>query len=244
MTGFWKGLAVVIALVIVCYLHSVKFGFGLERNFALLDGGALVVNHHTSLTRGAQPPNVWIGMYRALWEEIRGYDLATIEINPPTVALEESVGVGKCWMFDGRSGSLGISLTDDVLITHLAINNAWPALISNAAVKAAPRHMVLWGLVDDARVRHLSATTGHRLTTDAQFPSTPRPTSKPPSHFLEIAEFSFDIYARPLLQVFTVHQSFRELNIPIRTVVLEVLSNWGSNVTCLYNVAVHGQVAV
>lgn len=59
--------------------------------------------------------------------------------------------------------------------------------------------------------------------------------------FVPLLSFTYDIHAPHFLQTFKVPTDVLNATVPVRRVVLDIQSNWGSSeLTCLYKVCVHG----
>ena len=109
------------------------------------------------------------------------------------------------------------------LISHITIDHLPKELSFN--VTNAPRNIKVWGFLD--RKKHLShATSGQKpIISPSKF-----------VYFL-IATFHYSILLPDHIQTFPV----MFLDMAFDGVVVEVLSNWGGERTCLYRVRVHGE---
>ncbi len=96
--------------------------------------------------------------------------------------------------------------------------------------------MVMWGVIDgsvnEAQYNNLVVNSPRtRGSYDAMRNAPPLPINR---HFVLIAEFEFDLYARWLIQTFPVEEHIKENGFDFGVVVLEVLWNWGGPETCLH----------
>ncbi|EIW84799.1 hypothetical protein CONPUDRAFT_149670 [Coniophora puteana RWD-64-598 SS2] len=104
-------------------------------NFALHSTGAQVVTELTTLA--AMTPS-W-------WTRFLGH--SRLSAYPPETALAVGNRLGTCWNMGSRSGQLGISLTEPVIVSHVTVEHISRQLTHD--IKLAPRLLVFWGLVDE-----------------------------------------------------------------------------------------------
>ena len=152
-------------------------------------------------------------------------------------ALTNDSRAESCWRLPSRSGQLAIVLHSPihptaVTIDHIAIDIA-------TDIGQAPRKMVLWGIVDGPHNRQ-AISRSKRVTR-----STP---GGPPlaAHYLfqQLVVFEYSITRSSPVQTFPISSDYANAKIDFGIVVLEIVSNWGADHTCLYRVRVHGDVAV
>ena len=212
-----------------------------RRDFGLYSGGAKIVHPLTSTHN--YPPK------RSLrfWEWANGPRVSDIHVHPPTTVLEDDIRIGRCWSFAGHVGSIGISLADNIQISDLTLQYVDSTLVSPSHTQQAPQSMILWGLLDGRTLPNamsLALNTRNRtLCTSSCFSqSVPIPSTQPDT-FYPLAEFYYDINSQESLQSFPISDAVRESDIRFQVVVLQVLSNWGSNSTCLYHIGIHGEPA-
>jgi Sad1 / UNC-like C-terminal len=213
-----------------------------RRDFALRAGGSSVLLGLTSPTYRPQRNSQISQYWNEAWELLRGYDVASVDINPPIVVLEDDICVGSCWAFAGSTGNIGISLAERVFISDITIGYADPVLLSRSESLRAPQSLILWGLVDDAVGNSATEIHQSHCTTDC-FSRSPSFPPFPPSVFLPVVEFRYDLNSTQMFQSFPVSQSVQESQTSFQIVVLQVTSNWGSNSTCLYRIGIHGRSA-
>lgn len=204
----------------------------LLRNFALHAGGANVIPDLTTSTLGLPAPSIF---YRTL-TSFTGLDCMDGHVNLPYVALEDTFHVGDCWEYNGAHGYLGVHLPEPVIISNFSIDHVAPRLLSAPARKRSPKDVVLWGLVTDPS----SLETLHRSETRSPFIFST--TGKLPSYikpgmdrFVKLATIHYNPSSASLRQ----YQP-SAIDIPVQTVIIEILSNYGGPTTCLYYVGIHG----
>ncbi len=195
------------------------------RNFALHAGGANVIPDLTVATHGLSMPSMFT---RAL-TSLAGFDCMEGRVNLPYVALEDNVRIGDCWEFASAHGYLGIQLSEPVKVSNFSVDYVATSLLSSVDSRRSPKDITLWGLVNDwhggeSRSPFIFSSTGH-------LPSYIRPTDR----FVELATLHYDSTSSPRRQ----YQA-SSVDLPVQTVVVEVLSNYGAPTTCLYYVGVHG----
>ncbi len=206
-------------------LESVQFP---QRNFALGGDGALIYKAFTSPT--VLPPN----------------DQRRRPQMPPTVILDDSTAVGRCWEFEGSQGHVGVGLTEMANISSLSLNHAHPRLVSLTSSKQAPREFRLWGLYPP---QQWLDTTQHRVEMRPAshfLLSRPFPAPLSPGHHFVLLVNSTYYTSLPFTrQTFKVPPFLKTtLSAPADFVVFESLSNWGARTTCLYSIEIHGEPAV
>jgi Sad1 / UNC-like C-terminal len=213
-----------------------------RRDFALYSAGADIVPSLTSPVPSL-PPTFRSRMSKWMW----GYDLSFSRTNPPTIALDPDINVGSCWEIPGSAGHLGISLVEDANISAITLDHCPAPLASLAQMQQAPRGLVVWGLltlpVDMLSVnnqpfppRLCNSTCFHPAITN------PTTSASPSDYFVQLAEASYNVSAPFHIQTFPVDEYLRGTS--FRTLVLQIISNWGANTTCLYRVRVHGEPVV
>lgn len=215
-------------------------------DFASYFAGARVVPQLTTQTYRIQPKSYW-GNWGLLGSSAG-------EGRPPVTALHPDIHVGNCWPFKGAEGQLGVMLARSIVISEFTIDHAAKDVAFD--VRSAPKKMEVWGLVDGAdnirkvanyhkqreqRYRDL-VNAANREGRAPPPPEDPYPSTFPPdSHYLRLAQFTYNVNAVSHIQTFTVPQEIQELGVDIGVVVLKVKSNWGEpNWTCLYRFRVHG----
>jgi hypothetical protein len=208
-----------------------------RRNFALHASGATAIPTLTSPTY-LLPATTWIGL--AL-EWVRGYDPSSINVNFPTAALDSGVQLGRCWAFSGSSGHLGIQLSERIQITHVMVDSIPSHLVSPTEAQRAPQSIKVWGLVDSKIAKTFLELSDVELCTDECFsPPLVNPRTHHARHFVQLAAFTYTANIHNHAQLFLVSEHILQLGIAVDVVVLQVLSNWGSNSTCLYHIGVYG----
>ncbi|KAJ8457004.1 hypothetical protein ONZ51_g11789 [Trametes cubensis] len=159
----------------------------------------------------------------------------------PEIVIDEEISVGRCWAI-AVGGQLGLStsvlihprnVTIDHIPRHIALD-----------IGRAPRHMILWGVVDGhsnlQRFRTLlkndpEAGALLELGTDGR---TSPPLSG--SHaFIALTTFEYDVSIDSPSQAFPVSKYISMSNMDFGIFVLEVIDNWGATDTCLYRKTQH-----
>ncbi|TFK89648.1 hypothetical protein K466DRAFT_486353 [Polyporus arcularius HHB13444] len=194
-----------------------------RRDFALLADGARVVRALTGAVSAG-----------------RFYEAQTHSVPPPNVTLVDDLHVGNCWSMAAPTGQLGIRLSERIYPTHVTVDHI-PVEIA-ADIGRAPRMMVLWGAIDGsvniARLGNFTQTHNDAITRTH---GRSRPHETAGCTFIPIASFEYDVRSHSHIQTFPVLSHVVDLEMYFGVVVLEVVSNWGSETTCLYRARVHGQ---
>lgn len=188
------------------------------RDFALAaDGGSVAC----PLTSGC-----YVSAYLSLW-------------NSPVLAITEDPRIRMCWFQSTSSFQLGLLLAKPVSPSFITTEHTPRAIAAD--IGQAQRVMVLWGLVDgpgnEKRVGGIS-----KSYLDGVLPFKDRQAPPLPLRFryVPIAVFEYDIWADVHLQTFPVLDYVKTASLDFSVVILEVVSNWGSDGTCLYRVRLHG----
>ncbi|RPD67684.1 hypothetical protein L226DRAFT_474545 [Lentinus tigrinus ALCF2SS1-7] len=159
---------------------------------------------------------------------------------PPENVLDEDMRAISHWLLPNGHGQVGIKLPSFVYPTNVTIDHI-PKEIA-ADIHQAPRHMVLWGMLEGRanerrriawQEKFRASALALNLTRDAP-PITNNAT------FLPIAAFEYDIHAEYAVQTFPVDALIVDSCIYFGAVVLEVQTNWGAPSTRLYRVRIHG----
>ncbi|TFK65463.1 hypothetical protein BDN72DRAFT_773344 [Pluteus cervinus] len=163
--------------------------------------------------------------------------------NPPSVALDDDIRIGGCWLTQVPS-QLGISLAARVRISHITIDHLAKELaLSAARTLQAPREVIVWGVVDSNNSRELEALKadlyGLIRPIEGSTPSITGGLATLPISFL-----SYNISHSDNVQTFPVFEPILRGRVSFSQVIVEVRSNWGHELTCLYRVRVHGELEV
>lgn len=156
---------------------------------------------------------------------------------PPGAALLPGLGLGNCWVLEGGAGLIGIRLSSQTCISHVTVEHI-PAELS-IDISTAPRQMRLWGFL------RMLADTDAAITVNK---TGNYPHSRPPllaayearngGLFALLGEFEYNVTSPLYIQTFTTLNLDSE-STTFEVVVLEVLTNWGNDHTCLYRVRIH-----
>lgn len=152
--------------------------------------------------------------------------------------LTDDVRLDGSWLFPGPHFQVGISFATTIYPTHFTIDHAFfPDMFSSSK---SPRHIVVWGVVEGTSNRGRAS----RLVADlgiGDVLNRTAPSLHQRENFLPLATVEYNIHGACHVQTFAVYPSVVEANIDFGVIVLEVLDNWGGEVTRLYRVRVHGE---
>ncbi|PIL29457.1 hypothetical protein GSI_08399 [Ganoderma sinense ZZ0214-1] len=137
----------------------------------------------------------------------------------------------------GAQFQVGVSFATTIYPTHFTIDHAFSQDIVGSS--NAPRHIVFWGIVEGVGNKGRASRVVGDLALSGVFNRTV-PNLHQRENFLPLATVEYDIRGSSHVQTFAVHPSLVESNIDFGVIVLEVLDNWGGEVTQLYRVRVHG----
>ncbi|EIW83739.1 hypothetical protein CONPUDRAFT_70697 [Coniophora puteana RWD-64-598 SS2] len=212
-----------------------------RRDYALFGGGARVIKTLTTDTH-LKPPESILGSISGWW---KGYNDAWRHIKPTSVILEPDISVGECWSLSGSSGHVGIYLQERIVVTNITIDHAPPDLLSTQQQQSAPRSIKIWALLDPSYVEEMVADAGSGSLCwhigELEFcRSTHFLTDTPskPYHkndvFVALTRFTYQKDAPSHVQTFAVPDELLVPKFATQIVVVELLTNWGSDTTCLY----------
>ncbi|KAI0654537.1 hypothetical protein C8Q70DRAFT_925457 [Cubamyces menziesii] len=162
----------------------------------------------------------------------------------PEVVISEDSSIGNCWT-PGVSGQVGLSTTTVIYPTHVTVEHI-PRQIA-VDVGRAPRHMILWGVIDGLSNVHKHRWLIDNREMDISPDSSLRGHHAPPltdNHaFVVLAAIEYNISGPSPVQTFAVHDRILDSQMDFGIYVLEIIDNWGSSDTCLYRVQIHGEPA-
>ena len=163
--------------------------------------------------------------------------LPTEESLPLESVLSDDVRIGTCWESANAQFQIGVSFLKQIHPTHLTIDHAPLSLLTDAA--QAPRQIVLWGVIEGAANKGRYARLRTSLVDEDLHHQHVRALSSDHT-LLPLAIVEYDIHASSHVQTFPIDSKVVDSRIDFGIVVLDVVSNWGANSTCLYRFRVHG----
>lgn len=162
---------------------------------------------------------------------------------PPSVILDDSNAIGRCWEFEGSKGHVGVGLTEGVDISSLSLAHVHQSLVSPASSKKAPREFRLWGLYPPWQRMEISDPAVETRPSSHFLLSRPFPAGiSADNQFVLLINGTYDIFSPLTRQIFEVPILLKQmLNGSSNVVVFETLSNWGAQTTCLYSLGIHAE---
>ncbi len=162
----------------------------------------------------------------------------TPESRPPANILDEDLRSGSCWSIPDDHAQVSVKLRKFIYPTHVTIDHVPREIAAN--IQEAPRHMVLWGVVDgqgnyqrrEDAFRSLQQSSLHLLGEG--------PPIRAGGTFVPLAAFEYDINAPFHVQTFPVDPAVIASRMYFGIMVLEIKENWGAESTRIYRVRVHG----
>ncbi|CAB1460885.1 unnamed protein product [Pleuronectes platessa] len=137
-------------------------------NFALEVQGARVISSRCSET------------YRGSREFLTlfGFTTLTVTVSPRTVIQGLAPLLpGRCWSFPGAEGTLAITLSHPVMITHVTVDHISHYISPSGSIKAAPKTFELYGMRDISEKRILLGTFTYNQSGESmQTFKLPNPT--------------------------------------------------------------------
>ncbi|KAI0714469.1 hypothetical protein C8T65DRAFT_521499, partial [Cerioporus squamosus] len=161
------------------------------------------------------------------------------ESRPPANILDEDLRSGSCWSFPDDHAQVSVKLREFIYPTHVTIDHVPRKIAGN--ILAAPRHMVLWGVVDgqgnyQRREDALESLRGSPLHQLGEGPPI-----RAGGTFVPLAAFEYDINAPSHIQTFPIDPAVIASRMYFGVIVLEIKDNWGAESTRVYRVRVHGE---
>lgn len=204
-------------------------------DFASARGGASIVPELTRSTwkSSTPPPSRIFRSKTTEFASARAY-----------LAITPDMEYGSCWSFNGPTGHLGVSLPIPVHITNVTIDHISKDLVPDPT--PAPRDMILWGLLEGDALLEYRRIHQVVLRNRSQPSQSIREglrllSLQSDAAFVEVARFQYNQTMNLAhSQTFPIHPDVADSGLYFGIVVLDILSNWGSQRTCLYRVRIHG----
>jgi hypothetical protein len=200
------------------------------RDFAL---NARVVPSLTSANHYSPSIRQYYGLKVLSW--ILAFDLLSHVGFPPNAALSNDLTPDSCWAFSGPRGQLGIDLSERIRVHNITIDHLAQELAAD--IGQAPRIVVLWGRIDgEQNIKKAREYVNYAANTPLQ--------KTDGAVYLPLLEFGYQPSASSHIQTFGIPDEIRSLHIAHNVIIVQIKKNWGSSQTCLYQVRVHGTLAV
>lgn len=122
-------------------------------DYALIRRDARIISRLTSHTYDKYP--VWI-------QSIQGFFAVTPTGNSPSEAISPETNIGECWTMYGTKGTLGIKLSEPIIIESITIDHPSFNIMAGDMTKA-PRKIELYG------IRHVAGTTQKVYLGEAEY---------------------------------------------------------------------------
>lgn len=205
-----------------------------DRNYASRGGGARIIRGYTSQTHNL-PPHSLSG---SLLQSFFGYNPQYATVNGAGTILEEDISIGESWCMSRAVGHVAIQLSEAVYISHISVDYASPRLLSEEDISRAPQNLSLWVLLPLAdAAEHQRPYLQRRPVKEFGFKPDRDAVFSRASEFVQVLDSQYNIGKPPTRQIFAL--PFR-MSIPSQTVVLEIKSNEGAPITCLYWLGIYG----
>ncbi|KAI6096381.1 hypothetical protein F5141DRAFT_1012220, partial [Pisolithus sp. B1] len=131
-------------------------------------------------------------------------------------------------------GQIAIAFQDVVHVTHVMVDHILAELTN--AIEIAPCKLLLWGMVDGednlAKYHSLQSSTTSPLCDLLTACMAPALSRGMP--FVPLVSFDYNIHVANHTQLFPILDSMVAAGMDFGVVVLEILDNWDSGLTCLY----------
>ncbi|KAF9039792.1 hypothetical protein BJ165DRAFT_1530816 [Panaeolus papilionaceus] len=218
-------------------VHSI-LGLDLDPNpdFSLSGHGARILPQFTTQVANSSS----LGIINSDFQ-----DHGAEHVRLPIVVLEDINVIGDCWEFDGHRGTVGIKLSEPATITALTVSHIPFNRLSPTSRRRIPKSLVLWGLLRDhdvARQLCYQDNSYCRLVKDmTRTPSAVLPLNlQATDTFVPLINLEFTPSVNKERQSFSAPLPLVALQAVYDVVLVEILSNWGGNTTCLYHLGVNG----
>ncbi|KAJ3556926.1 hypothetical protein NM688_g1756 [Phlebia brevispora] len=156
------------------------------------------------------------------------------------LTINDNSQISQCWLLPTRMGQIALILQVPIYPTSVTIDHIPRTLAADLG--QAPHHMILWGVVDGTSNQECIWELRALINAGSDIPDSHLGPPYP-SNFMytPLAVFEYDINADVPTQTFPVLGMYSGALMDFAVVVLEVMSNWSSESTCLYCVRVHGE---
>ena len=154
--------------------------------------------------------------------------------------LHPSVDLNRRWCFIGSKGQLGILLSVPGRITNISVSH--PPQVS--VLPSAPRHIILWGVVDGDANKAIYDEHGDVLQSLRARLLVQGPFARHDNWeliYVPLATFFYNIKGSSAHQVFDVFPEIHELRMDFGIVVVQIVNNWGEAYTGLHHVGIYGE---
>jgi hypothetical protein len=150
------------------------------------------------------------------------------------LALNGDVFFPQCWEFRGGQAQLGFSLVQRLRIVSVSIQQD-----KSQTSDSAPRSLLLWGLIDgqEARDRYPDWVRSRLYSYLPAGIVSPGPKEH---DYVPLALFQLNPRFPETQQFGIVFREAEKLEIPFGILVLQILDNWGADVTRLCGVGIQG----
>ncbi len=165
-------------------------------------------------------------------------DLSSAPARSPELILDEDMRSGSHWFLPCAQGQVGIKLPAFIYPTNVTIDHIPRELAAD--IRQAPRHMVLWGLLEGSGNDKRRAAFMDSLQMSPLNSTGSAPPITNNGTFLPLAAFEYAIDNDRIVQTFAIDPTVIASRIYFGAVVLEIRSNWGAESTRLYRVRIHG----
>ncbi|KAF9487268.1 hypothetical protein BDN71DRAFT_1514141 [Pleurotus eryngii] len=204
-----------------------------QPNVASRSTGARVLPELTSPTSNLHVHTPW-SAFVAWFVGVDGFQR---EVPLPTVVIENTLDVGRCWEFDGSQGHITIALGRPVHISQLTIGHAAPTM-STKRIEQAPKNIALWGLVQSDDTSCDPGARGKRpvvaYSRDGRLPK-----GFQQSCWYNLGTFRFSVKS-PASSMYQSYDVLQETDRLFTVILVDIESNWGAESTCIYHIGIHG----
>ncbi|KIX04431.1 uncharacterized protein Z518_05299 [Rhinocladiella mackenziei CBS 650.93] len=200
-------------------------------NYFAPNNGAVVEPRLTSPTRQKPLPLVARVLLRMLGSTL-------YQTKPPSTALAPWQDVGDCWcssasLSEQESMRLGVKVTEMIYPTELVVENYPNA--GSLFPGSTPRKMEVWADFEHLDDRQWESLSIRQMQGDAPIGPT----------YALIGQVEYDASPEAThVQAFQIGVNQYQHSYAAQSFVIRVLSNHGSDYTCLYRVRMHGVPAV
>lgn len=150
--------------------------------------------------------------------------------------LDGKVDVSACWSFHGDKAQAGLYLASRVHIDQVSIDHIPKELVPSA--DHAPKEIIVWGIVDAENI----AIAQHASLPSvlSSLPTHPPLMESPSTHVVPLAVILYDLISPSHVQTFPVLDYLLESSADFQKIIVQVVSNYGAESTCIYRIRVHG----
>ncbi|CAG8802150.1 28560_t:CDS:2 [Gigaspora margarita] len=148
---------------------------------------------------------------------LKMFNIKPTQSKPAKIVLTSNNEAGNCFCFTGTHGQLAVHLSHNIKVTSITYEHLNPTLaLDPDDMRRAPKTFEIVGISVDSQEKH--------------------------DEYIQLGSFDYKLDGPPA-QSFEINLQNLDLLPVMKAVILKIMGNWGDELTCLYQVKVHGYVS-